>query len=262
MTNGPPHVLIVEDEPDMNNLIAEVLSAYGFQPVQARSGEHALQLIAQERPEAILMDLMLPGLSGYELCRLLKGARDTCLIPILMLTALDRNVDRRHGYETGADDYVTKPFSPEGLAKRIQASLEICRTARQGANHLAAAVELGTAVASLRSINALATALYCRTDLAAEPIEALRRGLMDLANLAEEWAVSHGGGSPARLAIDLDGQRLRLVFQPAVTGGGEFLAAHVGAAATTPSALVDAGIVDQVLGQDGAVVLVKALVPQ
>ena len=261
MGNGKPRVLIVEDEPDMNNLVAEVLRAYGFEPVQAATGEEALRVVAQAPPDAVILDLMLPGLSGYELCRRLKGARETHAIPVLMLTALDRNVDRRHGYESGADYYMTKPFSPEGLVSRLQGCLDRCREAAQATAPLSLATELTAAVGSLRGINALATALYCRTALAPEAIETLRSGLIRIAGLAEKWALGHGGVAPVRLAIDLDDRRVRLAFTPAAEGAGQFLAAHLTPDAAIPAGFTDAGIVDRIYSENTGLVLEKSLVP-
>ena len=262
MANETPRVLIVEDEPDMRNLVAEVLRAYGFEPTQAATGEEALQRIAQGPPDAIILDLMLPGLSGYELCRRLKGARDTHLIPVVMLTALDRSIDRRHGYESGADYYMTKPFSPEGLVSRLRACLERCREAREAGAPFSIVLDLATGVASLQGLNALATALYCRTEFTPEAIETLRAGLIRLAILGEKSALSHGGVAPARLSADLDDQRLRLAFGAATEGGDQFLATHLAPEAARPAGFPDAGILDRVYGETADGILEKALAPR
>jgi DNA-binding response OmpR family regulator len=179
-----------------------------------------------------------------------------------MLTALDRNVDRRHGYETGADDYVTKPFSPQGLVSRLQACLAQCRETRQAGQPLRSTFELAAAVTSLKSINTLTTALFCRTQFPEEPVEALRTGLLRLASAAEEWAATHGGASPARLEVELDTQRLRLVFQASRPDGQEFLAQYLAAEGRVPAEFTDAGIIDRVVAENGAVTLEKSLAPQ
>jgi len=252
-------VLIVEDEPDINNLVAEVLRAYRFEPLQAATGEEALQRIAQDTPDAVILDLIRPGLSGNEAGRRLKGARQTHPIPILMLTALDRSVDRCHGYESGADDYMTKPFSPEGLIAHLEGCLAHGREAIRTEGPLSFTLELTVTVGCLRGINLLATALYSRTTLAPEAIEALRSGLIRIAHLAERWALGHGGVTPARLAIDVDDRRARLDFSPAAEGGAEFLATHVAADASTPTGLTDAGILDRVYRENDDVIFEKAL---
>jgi len=261
MSDGRTRVLIVEDEPDMNNLVAQVLSAYGYEPVQARSGEQALLILSERLPDAVLLDLMLPGLSGYEVCRRLKGNRATNLIPVLMLTALDRNVDRRHGYETGADDYVTKPFTPQGLVSRLQACVAQYREAKSANDHLVLQCDLGTALATLKALNTLTSALYSRTAIPPDPIEALRTGLLRLADAAEEWAIVHGGVPPAQVDIEFDPHRLRLVFRAPNPAGKEFLCLHLAPEAPVPAELTDAGMLDRVCMEDSTVIYEKALSP-
>jgi len=254
-------ILIVEDEPDMNNLLADVLRAYGFEPVQAIDAEAALCAIAERAPDAILLDLMLPGMSGLELCRQLKSARSTRLIPVIILTALDRSVDRRHGFETGADDYLTKPFTPEGLISRLRLDIQQCREIRDACGQLELHMELAASLADLKAANTLATCLYCRTDLAPEQIEALRAGLVRLSETAGRWAVRHGGASPVRLTAAVGDQRMLLKFTPIAESGNAFLAEHLDAEAAVPAALTDAGMIDSLATVNGEVVLEKILLP-
>ena len=255
-----PRVLIVEDEPDMNNLLAEVLSAYGFESDQAGDAEQALAHLAARTPDAILLDLMLPGLSGLELCRQLKTSRATRTIPIVILTALDRAADRRHGYETGADDYVTKPFTPEGLVARLQVCLDQCRDAQASCGHLTRTLDLSASLADLKAINTLATCLYCYTDFPVPQIEALRSGLVALADAAGQWAAQRRGTSPVRMTVDLNGERLQLKFRAVGEGGDAFLAEHLDAEASVPAAFTDAGIIDRV-SRDGAEIVLEKMIP-
>ena len=116
-------VLIVEDEPDILDLVSYNLRQAGFAVLQAEDGEKALVTIEEEVVNLVVLDLMLPGIDGLEVCRLLKqGARNREL-PILMLTARTEEVDRIVGLELGADDYLVKPFSPRELVLRIRAIL-------------------------------------------------------------------------------------------------------------------------------------------
>jgi len=254
-------ILIVEDEPDMNNLLADVLRAYGFEPVQAADAESALRLIAERHPDAILLDLMLPGMSGLELCRLLKSARSTRLIPIVILTALDRTADRRHGFETGADDYLTKPFTPDGLVSRLRVDMEKCREIREACGQLEITLSLTASLDDLKAANTLATCLYCRTDLAPEQIETLRAGLVRLSETAARWAVAHGGVSPVQLTAAVGDQRMLLKFRAVAESGHAFLAEHLDAEAAVPASLTDAGIIDNLTVIDSEVVLEKILPP-
>jgi len=116
-------ILIVEDEKDIRDLVRYNLEAEGFVVVEASDGEIGLTLAAKGRPALVILDLMLPGLSGLEVCRLLRAREETMRLPILILTARTSEVDKVLGLEMGADDYVTKPFSPRELMARLRAVL-------------------------------------------------------------------------------------------------------------------------------------------
>ena len=116
-------VLIAEDEEDVLNLVATNLKNAGYQVLTARDGESALEQIRDAMPAIVILDLMMPGMTGLEVCRALKGDTATKGIPVIMLTAKAEEVDRIVGLELGADDYVTKPFSPRELVLRVRSIL-------------------------------------------------------------------------------------------------------------------------------------------
>ncbi|HEY5742472.1 MAG TPA: response regulator [Terrimicrobiaceae bacterium] len=116
-------VLVVEDEPDVVDLLRYNLTKAGFSVLIASDGLKGLELAREKRPEIIVLDLMLPGMDGYSVCKALKRDPDTEALPIVMLTARGEPTERVQGLEMGADDYVTKPFSPRELVLRIQALL-------------------------------------------------------------------------------------------------------------------------------------------
>lgn len=116
-------ILVVEDEPDIRKLIHYNLAQEHYRVLEAEDGEKALRLIQREKPDLIILDLLLPGMSGLELCRALRGRPDTAHVPILMLTAKASEADRVVGLELGADDYLTKPFSPREMLARAKAIL-------------------------------------------------------------------------------------------------------------------------------------------
>ena len=120
-------VLIVEDERDIRDLILLHLQRDGYQVTTAASGEDGLLQVKQSPPDLVLLDLMLPGMSGLEVCRRLRQEPTTATLPILMLTAKADEVDRVVGLELGADDYVVKPFSPKELVARVRAVLRRSR---------------------------------------------------------------------------------------------------------------------------------------
>lgn len=114
-------VLIIEDDKDIANLISHYLTKEGFIPVTAFDGEEALWQLKTKIPSLIILDLMLPRKDGYEVIRQLKKNTSTTEIPVIMLTAKSDEIDRILGLELGADDYITKPFSPRELVARIKA---------------------------------------------------------------------------------------------------------------------------------------------
>ena len=122
MAEGPC-VLIVEDDRDILNLLSFTIQNQGYHALQSRQGEEGLQMARTHRPDIILLDLMLPGMDGITVCRELKARMETARIPVIMLTAKGEEYDRILGLETGADDYVVKPFSPRELMLRVEAVL-------------------------------------------------------------------------------------------------------------------------------------------
>ena len=262
-TDQRPCVLVVEDEPDMNNLLADILSAFDFEPMQAMDGQQALALLGERRPDIILLDLMLPGISGYEVCRRLKTSRDTCSIPVLILTALEQLPDRRAAYQAGADDYMTKPFVPDALIDRLRACLEEARHAAADAGDAVRLVlEPAGAPEDPKVLNRFATALYNRTDLPPTKIGALRQQVMTVVEAAGVWAAAHGGAPAVRVTMTLDADRFRLVFEPLAEGAAVLLAEYLAPEATVAEALIDAGAVDCTRPQGTCVVVEKVLRPQ
>lgn len=127
-----PRVLVVEDEPAQREVLAYNLEAEGFHVDKAENGEEALLLVDEEAPDVIVLDWMLPNVSGIEICRRLKTRPETRGVPIIMLSARSEEVDRVRGLETGADDYVVKPYSVAELMARIRAQLRRTRPASVG----------------------------------------------------------------------------------------------------------------------------------
>ena len=121
-TNGQK-ILVVEDEPDIRKLVNYNLAQEHYKVIEAEDGEQALKAIQRDKPHLVVLDLMLPGLSGIELCKIIRERSDTAKLPILMLTAKAGEADRVVGLEMGADDYLSKPFSPRELVARVRAIL-------------------------------------------------------------------------------------------------------------------------------------------
>jgi two-component system phosphate regulon response regulator PhoB len=119
----PAKVLIVEDEDALVTLLTYNLEAEGYAVVHAASGTEAMIVVSEERPDIVILDWMLPGLAGIEICRQLRARPETKALPIIMLTARSEEADRIRGLQTGADDYVVKPFSVTELVARVKALL-------------------------------------------------------------------------------------------------------------------------------------------
>lgn len=116
-------ILVAEDEEDVRRLVVATLKRAGFHVLEAGNGAETLEMVRRGPPDLLILDLMLPGMSGLEICRVLRGGNRTKSLPIMMLTAKAQEIDRIVGFEMGADDYVTKPFSPQELVLRVKAQL-------------------------------------------------------------------------------------------------------------------------------------------
>ena len=121
MTDNRPHILIVEDEAALVTMLRYNLESDGYRVSEAVDGEEALLLVAEDPPELVILDWMLPSLSGIEVCRRMRRGPHMSAVPIIMLTARGEETDQVRGLDSGADDYITKPFSPRELLARIRA---------------------------------------------------------------------------------------------------------------------------------------------
>ena len=130
--SGKPSVLVVEDESAQLEILTYNLEAEGFEVIKATSGDEALLLVEEEEPDLILLDWMLPGVSGIEVCRRLKLNPEYGRIPIIMLSARSEELDKVRGLETGADDYMVKPYSVVELMARLRNQLRRVRPATMG----------------------------------------------------------------------------------------------------------------------------------
>ena len=133
MSAAQPQILLVEDEPAQREILAYNLESEGFDVRRAENGEEAILLVAEALPDLIILDWMMPLLSGIEVCRQLKTREDTRNIPVIMLSARSEEVDTVRGLETGADDYVVKPYSMRELMARVRTQLRRVRPASSGA---------------------------------------------------------------------------------------------------------------------------------
>ena len=148
------HVLLVEDDAALAELVRWHLERENFEVEHTVDGEEALLLARERAPDLVLLDWMVEGLSGIEVCRRLRRVADTANVPIIMLTARGEEEDRVRGLETGADDYVTKPFSPRELVARVGAVLRRVRPALAGEQLAYDDIEMDTAAHKVRRAGA------------------------------------------------------------------------------------------------------------
>jgi twitching motility two-component system response regulator PilH len=118
-----PKILVVDDSPTTLRAITDLLGSHGYKVITARDGEEALNKATAEQPELILLDVVLPGANGFQVCRQLKTGESTKGIKVILVTSKDQKTDRFWGMKQGADAYVTKPFESDELLKQVQASL-------------------------------------------------------------------------------------------------------------------------------------------
>jgi two-component system alkaline phosphatase synthesis response regulator PhoP len=116
-------ILVVDDEIYIVHILDFSLGMEGYEVLTALDGEQALERVRNDKPDLIVLDIMMPKLDGYEVCRTIKADPETRNIPVILLSAKGRNVDQKMGFDVGADDYITKPFSPRKLVERINSLL-------------------------------------------------------------------------------------------------------------------------------------------
>ncbi|MEK6591437.1 MAG: response regulator transcription factor [Nitrospinota bacterium] len=145
-------ILIVDDEADILTLLEYNLKKAGFKVISAKDGPEALELTKKERPDLIILDIMLPSMEGTEICKVIKKDEVTSHIPVIMLTAKGEEVDRIVGLELGAEDYITKPFSPRELILRVRAILKRLHSKPEKVNSITAGpiiIDIGKSLVKL-----------------------------------------------------------------------------------------------------------------
>jgi phosphate regulon transcriptional regulator PhoB len=201
-------VLVVEDEPDIRNLVVLHLTREGYRCRTAASGADALREARAQPPDLIVLDLLLPGMDGLEVCRRLRADPGTAALPVIMLTAKADEVDRVVGLELGADDYIVKPFSPKELVARIRAVLRRTRPPATGRVLRVGALTLD-ASRHLVEVDGAALVLTPKEfDLLQALMEASGRVLTREYLLDHVWGYTRAGEIESR-TVDVHVRRLR-----------------------------------------------------
>jgi two-component system alkaline phosphatase synthesis response regulator PhoP len=200
-------IFVVEDDRDIADLIAHYFDKAGWQPQVFASGADAIVAARQQPPECVVLDLMLPGMDGLEVCRALRQAANTSAVPIIMLTARAEETDRIVGLELGADDYLAKPFSPNELVARVRALLR--RVQRAGApetiiryGDVTMDLTRHTVVDGSREVTLTAKEFMLLQYFLQHPGRVLSRDLL----LGDVWGYRYTGGTRT---VDVHVRRLR-----------------------------------------------------
>jgi CheY-like chemotaxis protein/anti-sigma regulatory factor (Ser/Thr protein kinase) len=179
--------LVVEDEPETGQLLAEILRRRGYDPTVMTEGKPAVPWTQENRPELILLDLMLPDIDGYDICETLKLERDTNLIPIIMVTARDTPKDKVHGLQVGANHYLTKPFTVEQLTQAIDRAVawrhDLEHSGTEGEIHF----QLQSDTEYLDELNHLLGSLFLFSGVAESQVRQLIAAVREMGTNAIEW---------------------------------------------------------------------------
>ena len=194
-----PKALIVEDEPEANELLAMLVQLRGYQTDSAFTGGEALEKAETTRPDIVFLDLMLPDINGYDVCRLLKGSRDTSAIPVVMVTARLAAENRLQGFRAGVTDFVAKPYTPDQIFGAMDLADDWRKRLAEGAIEGVIPLDVRGGVAHLRDISRLWSLLLERTCLSEEAARKLDQVLVDLALRAVDWGSRSGQGLVATI---------------------------------------------------------------
>jgi DNA-binding response OmpR family regulator len=205
--------LIVEDDRDQAQLAAQLVRFRGFEPIVAETGEGGYELARRFLPDVVLLDLMLPDTSGFEICRRLRSDRETLLTPIVMLTALADARNRSLGFRVGANAYVTKPYTPSDLfdgiaaARAWRSQLELKHM--NGEIH----VELNSETTFLQEVNDFLTNLTLSTPMSEDQVVQFRQAVMEMGTNAIEWGNQHRVEDLVRLVYRIYDDRVEIVIR-------------------------------------------------
>jgi CheY-like chemotaxis protein len=216
-----PTALIVEDEPEANKLLGMLLRLRGYRTESAFSGKEALQLVEKSPPDIIFLDLMLPDLNGYEICKILKSSKGTSLIPLVIVTARIAAENRIESFCLGADDYIAKPYTPEQIFLAVEEALRWLDQSRAGQIQGEVTFDHSDDGEILRRLGQLRSLIFARTTLGLEETVQIGRAVKEIWCLADEWAQGSAGDPVTTLVYTLTEDRLTLEFRPAAGWAGE-----------------------------------------
>ncbi len=210
--------LIVEDHQDQAEMVARLLKLRDYESILAETGEQGLRLAREHVPDVVLLDLMLPDINGFDVCRQLRSDRSTMLTPIVMLTALGDSENRVHGFRVGANAYVSKPYGIEDLFLAISAARAwragMDEENMQGEIH----VELNSEIAFLQELNDFLMNLCKSTPFSSEQMFQLRQAVLEMGQNAIEWGNRHRVEQLVHIRYRLFDDRVEIVVRDQGSG--------------------------------------------
>jgi two-component system, OmpR family, response regulator len=209
----PRTVLVVDDERDTNDILAELVQARGLEPIQVMSGTQALATISEKKPDLILLDLMLPDIDGFELCDRLKRARETNLIPIVMVTALQDAHHRATGVRVGANGYLIKPFTPTQLYEMMDAGLAWREEHEQRGTTGEINFDVRSEFTYLAQASDMLADLFAHTPLSARHLKDLKQAVMEMGSNAIEWGHDKNADLVLRITYRIDASAVTLIIK-------------------------------------------------
>jgi DNA-binding response OmpR family regulator len=207
------NVLIVEDEHDTNDILAGLVRAHGFHPIQLYEGRDVPAAVERYKPVVILLDLMLPDIDGFTVCERLKKGRDTNLIPVLMVTALNDVDNHLRGIRVGANAYVTKPFTTEKILRAIDEALAWSRYHRQHGTTGEVQFDVRGELSYLQEVNDLLSDLYAHTPLTERQVKDLKQALLEMGGNAIEWGHRKNADLPLKITYRISPDKVTLVIK-------------------------------------------------
>jgi two-component system, OmpR family, response regulator len=209
----PRTVLVIDDERDTNDILANLVQARGFEPIQVFSGEQAIAAIDDQKPDLILLDLMLPDIDGFELCDRLKRARETNLIPIVMVTALQDAHHRATGVRVGANGYLTKPFTPVQLHEMMDAALAWHEEHKQRGTTGEINFDVRSELTYLSQASDMLADLFAHTPLTDRHLKDLKQAVMEMGGNAIEWGHRKNADLVLRITYRIDPNAVTLIIK-------------------------------------------------
>jgi DNA-binding response OmpR family regulator len=210
--------LIVEDHPEQAELVARILRMRDYEPIVAEDGETGLRLARECLPDVVLLDLMLPDINGFDVCRQLRTDRATMMIPVVMLTALNDVQHKVHGFRVGANAYVTKPYGVDDLFEAITTARDWHASIVERELHGEIHVELNSEINFLKDLNDFLMLLCQATPLSHDQVVQLRQAVMEMAHNAIEWGNSHESDRLVNITYRVYDDRLEIVVRDQGTG--------------------------------------------